>query len=356
MIHGFYVEIEPIIMRYRNKGIHVYYLCGGRGIGKTYGAIDLARRVGLGKVLLSDTPEDNKVLFFRRTGVEASAIARNERSFFKKYNRTEGTQITTEYVAKDNIGMFYDDADKTKFLGYITGLSVFANLRGIDFTDVALVVYDECVPESLGKTPLKDEGYLFLNAIETINRNRKLEGKPEIYVVLLSNPIDLGNPFLAQMDITSVLNHMILSNMQAHTIMARSFHIRRYVDHPVSEQKKESFLYQFASSTGFNERALSGDFVDNDLEYIKNPNLSEYTPLLSLEQVCVYQHKKTGRYHLSTSMSPCKNQFKASERDIVKKMFGFRYKLIVLDRGVTYDSYATKVIFESMIGYKPLIG
>ena len=35
MVHDLYVEVEKIVRKFLPKGIHFYYLCGGRGIGKT---------------------------------------------------------------------------------------------------------------------------------------------------------------------------------------------------------------------------------------------------------------------------------------------------------------------------------
>lgn len=333
----------------------MFYFCGGRGIGKTYGAIDFAYRIGTKQLIIPNTVEDSKVLFLRRTAVEAEAISREEKSFFKKYNATEGTTITTDYASKLSIGTFYADEDKDEKLGYIAGLSTFSNSRGVDFSDVAVAIYDECIPESENKAKIKNEGYLLLNALETINRNRRQEGFQEIILIMMSNPIDLGNQLLAQLDLTSALNHMILKNMQRYTIPERSLHIEKYKDHVVSKEKRESVLYKFASTTGFVEQSLSGDFTNDDLSRIKRVNLREYKAWLSIEQICVYKHKSDGSYHISSSVSPARYIFYARDRETVRKMFLWAYKLIVLDDKVTYDSYATKVCFESMIGYKPIL-
>lgn len=355
MIHGYYVEVETVVLHYIKRGINVYYFCGGRAIGKTYGAIDFAYRIGTGQVSIPNTVSDGKVLFLRRTAVEAEAISREEKSFFKKYNKGEGTTITTDYVSKLSIGTFYADEEKEQLLGYIAGLSTFSNSRGVDFSDVIVVIYDECIPESENKTKIKNEGYLLLNALETINRNRKQEGLQEIILIMLSNPIDLGNELLAQLDITSILNHMILNGMEKYTNPERSLHIEKYVNHPVSKEKRDSVLYKFASTTGFVEQALSGNFTNDDMSRVKKVNLQEYKPFLSLEQICVYRHKSNGSYHLSTSMAPARYVFYARDRETVRKMFLWAYKLMVLDDNVSYDSYSTKVVFESMIGYKPLL-
>lgn len=355
MIHGLYIEVEQVVMKYVQRGINFYYFCSGRGLGKTYSSIDFAYRIGTGQVSIPNTVEDGKVLFLRRTAVEAEAISRAEKSFFKKYNKKEGKKITTDYNSKLSIGNFYADEERETLLGYIAGLTTFSNSRGVDFSDVVVVIYDECIPESENKTKIKNEGYLVLNALETINRNRQQEGLQEIIFIMLSNPIDLGNELLAQLDITSVLNYMILNNMQKYTNPDRSLHIEKYKNHKVSQQKRKSVLYKFASTTGFVEQALSGDFTNDDMSRVKRVNLHEYKPFLSLEQICVYKHKSSGDYHLSTSMAPARYVFYARDRETVRKMFIWSYKLMILDDRVTYESYQVKVVFESMIGYKPLL-
>ena len=358
MIHNLYVEVEPVILKFLPLGINIYYFCGGRGIGKTYGALDMCKRIGTGELNIfnSSVNRKSKFLYLRRTGVEAQSVAAPESCPFKKYNFNEKTNITADFINKLGFGNFYLDEDKSQHIGYIAALSTFANLRGVDFSDVDFILYDECIPESKNKHPLKDEGFLFLNMMETINRNRIIENIPEVVACMLSNPIDLGSPLLAQLDLTSVINNMIFKNQQKTTDRERSLHIEKYVDHKVSVEKSKSMLYKFAKTTGFNERALSGNFVDNDLDLInKKVNLTEYYAYLSLENICVYIHKNNGDYYMSQIMNPAKYVFKAAEREKVRTVFYWLYRQLVIERRIHYDDYATKVVFEQMIGYKPLL-
>lgn len=356
MVHGLYVEIEPIVLRYLQKqNIHVFYFCGGRGIGKTFGGLDFLRKIGTNEIILGADEATNKFLFVRRTEVEILATSAPETCPFKKYNREEGYTITADYSNKLRVSRFFEDETKQNLLGYGAALSTFANLRGIDFTDVSLIFYDEIIPESKNKRPLRDEGFLFLNMIETINRNRVIEGLPEVVVVLLSNPIDLGADIITQLNMTGLLSSMIFKNQERLTVKERKLHIEKYKDHPVSKLKQESFLYQFAQGTGFVEQSLSGDFVNNDLECIKKVSLSEYTAYMSLENVCIYQHKSNGTLYLSKVMNKAQYVFRAVDREKVRTIFYWRYKMLVVERRVFYDSYQTKAVFESMIGYKPLL-
>lgn len=356
MIHGYYVEVEPVILRFlREKLVHIFYFCGGRGIGKTYGALDMCRKIGEGTLKLDPDFPNEKFLYLRRSGVEAQSIASPESCPFKAYNRNEGTDIYAEFTAKLGFGQFYmrqEDSDPTH-LGYCAALSTFANLRGVDFSDVTFILYDECIPESKNKRPLKDEGFLLLNMIETINRNRVIEGRQEIVLCMLSNPIDLGSDLLSQLQLTPILNNMIIRNQEKYTDIKRSLHIEKLTDVQVSEDKKSSILYQFAGDTGFTDRSLSGDFMDNDLELVKKVNLSEYVCEYSLENIYIYHHKSVEEWYISTNRNTPRVSFKAYEREKFRTAFYWRYKLLVADRRVFYDNYATRTVFDQMIKYKP---
>lgn len=354
MVHGLYVEVEPVIFKFCARGINFFYFCGGRGIGKTYGALDLCKKIGMGEVSIDSTVENQKFMYLRRTGVEAQSVSSPESCPFKSYNKNEGYAINADFTGKLGFGNFYFDAERTKHIGYCAALSTFANLRGIDFSDVVFILYDECIPESKNKHPLKDEGFLFLNMLETVNRNRSIEGRQEVIVCMLSNPIDLGSPLLSQLNITPILNSMIFKNQDKYTEEKRSLHIEKYRDHIVSQKKQDSALYRFAASTGFNERSLSGDFVDNDLGLIKKVNLAEYKAYLALENLCVYQHKSNGTYYISQTMMPAEYQFRAYEREKFRTVFYWLYKILVVERKVFYDNYNTKVVFDAMINFKPL--
>ena len=124
-------------------------------------------------------------------------------------------------------------------------------------------------------------------------------------------------------------------------------------DPATTAEKAKSAIYRFGVGTGFNERALSGDFVDNDLELIKKVNLTEYFAYISLANIYVYQHKSNGTYHISQTANPAKYTFKENEKDKVRALFYWLYKILVIEHRVTYDNYLTKVNFEQMINYKP---
>lgn len=353
MIHGKFVEVEPVILKYLPKGVNFYYFCGGRGIGKTYGALDMLNHIAKGELVLNPEIGQNKFLYLRRTSVEADSCTNDVGNCFKKYNVDEGTEYYGEYSKSMGFGEFYDGNGNQ--VGYSSGLSTFSNLRGIDFSDVVFILFDECVSEKQKGSKIAREGTLMMNMYETINRNRGILGQPEVVVCMLSNAINLGSDLLSELNFTPILNDMILKGQQRYTSYERGLHIEKYVNHVVSTEKENTALYKFAKGTGFEEEALSGNFVNNDMELVRKVPLTEYECLLSLENLYVYKHKSQELYHVSTTPSTPKYVFHVYEREKFREVFYWKYKLLVVDRKCTYDNYQTRVVFESMINFKPLV-
>lgn len=335
-----YVIVGDVLRRYIPQGIKVFYFCGGRGIGKTYSALDYIYR---------EAKRGNKFLYLRRTEVEAIRVCSPDTTAFKKYNTNERLEITGKYTSKENSGRFYEGGE---FLGYCSALSTFANCRGIDYSDVSIILYDECVPESKNKRPLKDEGYLLLNALETINRNRIIDGDEETVLIMLSNAIDLGNPLIAQLNLTQPLTRMTIQRRQSFTDKERLLHIEQYEDLKVSESKRQGMVYRLGIGTGFNERALSGKFLDNDYGLLaEKVRLQDFVPLVTFGEITIWSHKSKDLHWVSSQPVQAKYNFKSSDYEAARKLYYSPYRLHLAKRTIRFDSFATKTVLESMLHY-----
>lgn len=366
MRHGYYFEVYPAVRRYLDGGnIHFYYFCGGRGIGKTYSIIDLMYGIGTGRIRFDDDESyREKFIFMRRSQVETEAIAIGERFLFKEYNQKENTNLSIDYNSKTGFGNCYNNIINEngneievckEHIGFIASLSTFANLRGVVFNEVTCIILDECIPQSKNARIYKDEGFMILNMIESVNRNRILDGKKEIVFIMLSNPIDLGNLMLSQLRLTPIISHMQMRGQKKYTEKRRSLHIEILKDHPVSKDKETGFLYKFAQDTKFNDEALSGDFVSADMSRIdKTLNLSEYKCRIQFENLYIYQHKSLNKWHITETPSTPEMTLTVSQRDRFRKIFYWRYKLLYMENAVTFDNFNTQTIFNDMIKFKPL--
>lgn len=192
---------------------------GGRGIGKSYSAL---------RQLALDIPTDEKWIYMRRTGKEIEACSTEFGNPFKTINKDFGTLIVPESGGKGAAEYFYNetDEDNPTLVGYGVALSTFAGLRSMDLSDVTITVFDEFIPERQVKR-IKAEGEALLNFYETVNRNRELQGREPMKLILLSNAIDLANPILETLGIISELENMISHGEHRRTIPERGLYVER---------------------------------------------------------------------------------------------------------------------------------
>ena len=125
-----YVDIERIL----NYRIPFNFIIGGRGTGKTYGALKYAYE------------NDIRFMLMRRTQSQADLISKPEFSVFKPLNEDLGWNVMVKSISKYN-SMFYEpggDAEEMSHpIGYTCALSTLSNMRGFDASDIQLLIYDE---------------------------------------------------------------------------------------------------------------------------------------------------------------------------------------------------------------------
>ena len=321
--------------------IQVYI--GGRGIGKTYSALRFLTRL----------PSNEKWIYMRRTGKEIEACGTEFGNPFKTINRDTGSAILPESGGGGACQFFYNesDPDNPYLVGYGVALSTFAGLRSMDLSDVTYVVFDEFIPERQVKR-IKGEGEALLNFYETVNRNRELQGRPPLILILLSNAINLANPILEVLGIIGELENMIETHEHRRTIPKRSLYIERVGRVGVSDAKRDTVLYRLANSD-FTEDALSAQFLSADLSTIdKNPNLREFTPFFRYGKWVIFRKDRT--FHITESTVTCAKQFPESAGTKVRAFFAPMYRNARAYGDVTFDKYVTQVFFDNVTGYEEI--
>ena len=161
------------------------FVIGPRGTGKTYGA------------LLEILESGKKFIYLRRTQTEADLVSSEVVNPFKKVIEDHPHyEISTDSVNR-NMGAFVSDG---KEIGYSAALSTFASIRGMDFSDIDIIFFDEFIPEKRAR-PIKEEFQALMNMYETVNRNRELQGKQPVKLVCCANSNDIANPIFIGLEI-----------------------------------------------------------------------------------------------------------------------------------------------------------
>ncbi len=323
-------------------GMTFNFIIGGRGTGKTYGALRY--------VLTTNT----KFCLMRRTQAQLDTVARPDTNPFKTPVRDLGVEWTCEPVpAGRNIYAFYrtvaDEADQPEQLdvmGYAIALSTVANLRGFDMSDVKLLIYDEFIPESHERS-IKNESDAFENAYETINRNRELHGERPLQVICLANANDFACPLLIGLDLVGTIENMVRKNKTSYISPQRGIGIFLLSDSPISRKKEKTALYKLTVGSAFHEMAINNAFAGADDPDVVPLDLREYTPVVAVGELCIYRHKYNARqYYVSTHLSGSVGRFSGNGVDM--RRFLATYRNIVfaaISSRIYYESHLCKALF-----------
>lgn len=233
-------------------------LFGGRGLGKTFSV--LKHRM---ENALSD--ENHKFIWLRDTETVVSKIAKKDFTKAVTSKSPELPEIATVKHDGNFCIMADPKTDNFRVLGYIMALSTFHNARGVSFEDVSNITWDEFIPED-GAIVKKDQGSIFLNAYESINRNRELEGMPPLQIIFLSNTNDIYSDVLEDLGVNQLIENMVYNNQKS--FKDDDLWIEFLESKEFYEKKKETFIYRISNNYKFNQMALENKF-NNNLALVK---------------------------------------------------------------------------------------
>jgi hypothetical protein len=248
-----YIDIEDSDLTNLN------ILFGGRGIGKTFSI--LKHRIE--NALNSD---DNKFIWMRDSQEVIKKIAAGNSlaspicSVCPKL-----PEITIERTSGNYCFIADAKTDNYKVLGYLMGLSTFHNARGISYEDVTNITWDEFIPEE-GTIVKKNQGAIFLNAYESVNRNRELEGFPPVQIIFLSNTNDIYSDVLEDLGVSKLIEDMMYNEMPSYK--DPDIWIEFLSSDKFYEQKKNTFIYRINKNDKFKNMALDNKF-NNNLALVK---------------------------------------------------------------------------------------
>lgn len=248
-------------------------LFGARGLGKTYSILE--RRV---ENALKD--ENKKFIWLRDSQEVVKKIAAgNSLASPICQNRPDLPKITIE-KSEGNYSFIADaKTDNWRILGYLMALSTFHNARGVSYEDVANITWDEFIPEE-GTIVKKNLGAIFLNAYESVNRNRELEGDPPVQIIFLSNANDIYSDVLEDLGVSCLIEDMMYKGIDVYR--DEDMWIEFLKSDKFYEAKKETFLYRINKNDKFKNMALDNKFNNNLALVKRNVDYKGSTGLLTI--------------------------------------------------------------------------
>lgn len=307
------------------------FIVGGRATGKTYGALS--------------TVIDDKIKFMlmRRTQAQADLINKPEFSPFKPVCEDRNIEITTASVSKYNAKFLLND----ETIGYTCALSTIANMRGFSAEEIMLLLYDEFIPEQ-HERPIKSEGSAFLNAYETMNRNRELKGKRPLTVLCLANAFDIANPIFLELGLVGIAEKMKQQGRELYIDRERSILILMPDSRKIMKEKSDTALYKLTEGSEFSKMALNNDFVYNPTDNIKSLPLREFNPVVTVGEITIYKHKAKRLYYVSEHRTGEPPKYTTDEIGLKRylKNYGMRFYRLYMQNCFCFENMLTKSLFE----------
>ena len=328
-----------------DSGYPYTFVVGGRGTGKTYGALETVLQRGKTFALM------------RRRQAQTDVINVPEFSPLKAVLRDHPEMhIAQSPIARGMVGYYKageDDRPSGEPIGYTCALSTLSNVRGFDSSRVEVLIYDEFIAEK-GERALKNEADTLLNAYETINRNRELDGRPPLQLFGLANANDIANPVFLKLGIVQAVEKMIERGKEVWQSPARGLQVIALRRSPISAQKAATSLYRLVGEdSDFQQMAIGNSFAYETRGRIESRSLAEFDPLATVGDITIYSHKSERLYYVSPHRrgNPPTYGRSSLETSRFRRDFPFLYSAAMLDR-IIYESYVCQIVFLTYIGIK----
>ena len=332
-----YVNI-PEVLKHEATFIFIY---GGRGTGKTYGAL---KEMIEGK---------HHFIYMRRLAAQTDIVKKESMQPYKTLNDDMGWSIQPFPINK-YISAFYesDINEDGKVIpvgdqhGLLTSLSTFSNLRGVDGSDIDTIILDEFIPE-LNERPIKGEADALFNAYETINRNRELKGEDPVKLLCLANSNRIDNPLFMELKLVRKAEKIRQDGKEYLYDPKRKMLLIDLYKSQISEAKSDTALYQLTKGTEFYEMAIRNSFINEERGRIETRPIKEYRPVVSIGEITIYKHKSRREYYVTTFRSGSPDSYTTGEKD--RERFRKKYLFLwqcYMRREVVFEEYMSEILFD----------
>lgn len=320
------------------------WIWGGRGIGKTFGFLEYVRY-----------KKPQKFLLIRRTQTQIDLLSKPMYNPFKAVDAAHGG---CTIVQKDKLaGVFYNGIRQEDGsycpsgspVGYALALSTIHNVRGIDLSDVEVIIYDEFIPER-HERPIRNEYGAFLNAVETVARNRELQGRPPVQFIGLTNANSLGNPYFIGLGVIRRVDRMLQTGTEIWEDPARGLMLINITGSPISQAKSDTALYRLAGDGEYTAMSLGNEFSGDVCSRQGSCRLSELRPLVHVGEVCIYEHKHSRDYYCTDHVSGSPPYYRPEDTDLrrFRRDFGWLW-IEYMDNNIIFQDVMCEILLRKYL-------
>lgn len=342
--YPYYLNMEYIIDKAFKLGLTTVFISSERGPGKTYGFFDY--------IVKHDMP----CIFMRKTDATIEALFQPTMDPFKAYEeKNPDIHFSHKRESKKVLVTTYEKDGETKLFGSIFSLASVAGFRGFNALDKKIGLYDECVGEA-HERKLPMEAHAFLNAYETIDRNREIENppKPPFLMVCTCNSNYIGNPLFLELELVSIIAEMQEKGQEEYWNKERGVALILPQNSKFSQIKRQkSALGRLTKGTNFYDMAYKNQFVSDNMDLnVGSRNLTEYRPLVNVGELCIYKHKSNSSYYVCQHSSGNVKKFKSDPVSLLqyKTKYGYLWGAYT-ERRIIFEKYYHELLFQRYYHY-----
>lgn len=337
-----YVNMKELLL---NPYTYIFGV-GARGIGKTYGGLKALTEICDHTL--------SKFIYLRRTNSQVDLIYKPEFNPFKKINDDCNWDIIPDKLTKYSGGFFHSKENEDgeivpdgQPIGFILALSTFYNLRSVDLSDVDYLFYDEFIPQR-NERSLKGEGEAFLHLIETISRNRELNGQKPLKVICMANPNTIDNEIFLILNLITAAEKLQKSKSEILIDTERSMQLILFDKSPISKKKSETTLYKLTRGTDFYNLAIQNEFEGEEKDTIKQVPLIEYRPIVNVGEISIYKHKSRKEFFCCRFRNNNAKTFLTGDLSLkrFKHEYDFLYANYMFNQNFIFETYLCQILLE----------
>lgn len=321
---GDYFNVSEYLNDFRDINI----IIGARGIGKTYSLLRYLVESG------------EKFLYMRNTKTQIDECSGEFGNPFKALNNDIGYDIRVE-TSKNHGFIMLDD----KIIGYVAALSTFENLRGVDLSDVKYIIFDEFI--ELARLRF-NQFEAFVNAYETINRNREFKGERALQVFLLSNAQKLDSQILAGFNLIPDIEGMI----KAGQVKYKRDNISVLLPNVnISNMKKQSGIYRAIAGSDIYKENIENKFSHDSYYGVKREkDINGFIPIACVDDVYIYRSKAGARYYFCSIPSQNVPVFNTRDNYIpFMRNIGSLFVTLWGSECLSFSDYTTKLKIKKIL-------
>lgn len=271
----------------QNTNYFIYIFIGGRGVGKTY------------SVLRGCTVYDNvNFMYVRRSETELKNSCTPAYNPFNVINSDYNKDIQLQATADT-----FNIVDNDIVVGSRGALTTFGKFRGADFSNIDYIVFDEFIRTNNFK--IKNEDDLFFNMLETVGRNREIDGKRPLKSILLSNANTIDNDIIKSLKLGEQIRKMKEFKQNVYTDDERGIYLHIIENDVFVQRKKETALYKLTKGTNFYNMALGNEFTGDYFGDIKKINYKNLKPLVRYNNITFFNVKNSNYIYASYRDADC---------------------------------------------------